>query len=190
MWAYYLWDEDPLSMYLIFKRLICFANCPSKCAIFSHRQLLVGRDIWAPFISVYWWTKGMHRWNSCCQCKVMSRHCPIEDGSCSFFSRVWLGYVKSSLQLFLLPPITILTSCFGMPTFTTFNPSHMAISRIRMPSFTLVLTSGWHSLHGYPTAIKFDPCASYTKLPVVIDHLLVTNLLSLCGNHDANLYVL
>lgn len=68
----------------------------------------------------------------------------------------------------------------------------MALSRTRMPSFTLVLTSNWHTLHGYPTAIKFDPCASYTMLPVMIDHLLVTYPMFFSGNHDddSNLYVL
>jgi hypothetical protein len=88
----------------------------------------------------------------------------------------WKARFNSSL-----PPTTF--TYFGTcPLFTTFNPCHMAFSRTRMPSFTLVLTSAQHSLHGYPTTIKFDLCASYTMLPAVIDHLLVTNPLFLCGN--------
>lgn len=131
----------------------------------------------------------MDRWSSSCQCRVESRYYPIENGSCSFFFLVWLGYMKRALQLFLTPNHSSFHLLWHMPSFTTFNPSHIALSRTRMPSFTLVLTSGWHSLDGHPTAIKFDPCASYTMLPVVIDHFLVTSLLFLCGNHDANLYV-
>jgi hypothetical protein len=54
----------------------------------------------------------------------------------------------------------------------------MSLTHIRMPSFTLVLTSNWHFLHGCSTAIKFDPCVTYTMLPIVIDHSLVTNPMS------------
>lgn len=60
----------------------------------------------------------------------------------------------------------------------------MALSDIRLPSFSLV-ASGWHSLHGYPAGIKFDPCASYAMLPIVVDHLIlmVTTLFFVCQSH-------
>lgn len=124
-------------------------------------------------------------------CTVASRHYPIEDGSCPLFFSGLIGlHEKLGLTLPPTPNYVFFNLFWHLPSFTTFNPSHMALSRIRMPSFTLVLTSGWHSLNGYPTAIKFDPCASYTILPIMIEHLLVSNPLFLCGNHDTNLYVL
>lgn len=143
------------------------------------RRSLVGRGHFDRRLS--WFTGGRKAWiDEILVVSAQSHQCinyPIEDGSCSFFFSgfdwvTWKARFNSSL-----PPTTILISSFHLfwhlPSFPTFNPYHMAISRTRMPSFTLVLTSGWHSLHGYPTAIKFDPCASYTMLPAVIDHLLV-----------------
>ena len=160
---------------------MCYAIC------FSPSITCWEETFWPPFILVYRRTKGMDRWNSCCQCTVASGHYPIEGGSCPpFFFRVWLSYMKNSLQLFLLPPTTILIT---LALFNYIQSSDMALSRIRMPSFTLVITSGWHSPHGYPTALKFDPCASYTMLPAVIDLLVTKSAVFVC-NHDANLYVL
>ena len=64
--AYYLWDEERLSRYLIFERLIHFGNCPSKCAIcFSPSITCWKGTVWPSFISVYRWTKDIDRWNSC-----------------------------------------------------------------------------------------------------------------------------
>ena len=52
----------------------------------------------------------------------------------------------------------------------------MALTRLPLPSFTLVLTSGPQSVHGHPTAIKLDSSSSRTMRPIVRDPLMVVPL--------------
>jgi hypothetical protein len=54
----------------------------------------------------------------------------------------------------------------------------MALSRIRLPSFTLVLTSGPQSFHGYPTAITSHSFSAPAMLPPARDHLMVYTYLA------------
>lgn len=54
---------------------------------------------------------------------------------------------------------------------------HMALTRIPLPSFTLVLTSGPQALHGYPTAFRLDS-SSPAMRPTARDHLMVTTYLA------------
>ena len=90
-----------------FERLIRFANCPLKCVICFSPSITRWKGTFCPpFILIYWWMKGMDRWNSCWQCTVASRHYPIEDGSCSFFSSFdWVTWKTRSNSS--LPPTTI-----------------------------------------------------------------------------------
>ena len=111
-----LWDER-LSGYSIFERLIQFANCPLKSVSFglAHWLLVRRGTFWPPFILVYRWTKGRDGWNSLCPCTVASRHYPIEDGSCSFFSGLIGLHEKraSTLPYPQLLPNLILFTYFG-----------------------------------------------------------------------------
>jgi len=61
----------------------------------------------------------------------------------------------------------------------------MAITRRPLPSFTLVLTSGPQSVHGYPTTIKLDSSSSHTMRPTVRDPLMQT--IDLRGEPDDNI---
>ena len=53
----------------------------------------------------------------------------------------------------------------------------MALTRLPLPSFTLVLTSDPQSLVGYPTTIKLDP-SSPAMRPIVREHLMVISYLA------------
>ena len=69
---------------------------------------------------------------------------------------------------------------FALFYYTIFR-LHMALTRIPLPSFTLVLTSDPQSLHGYPTAIKLDSSSSPAMRPTARDHLMVTTYLAVTG---------
>jgi hypothetical protein len=63
----------------------------------------------------------------------------------------------------------------------------MALNRLPLPSFTLVLTSGPQSVRGLPAAIKLDSSLSHTMRPTVRDHLMQT--IDLRGEPDNNIQV-
>jgi len=123
------------------------------------------------------------------RCTVSSRHYAIQDGSCPFFCRIRYS-IRSTTNfffrlriLFPLPPPVLISSnqpfscTFTLALFyhTRFHLSiiPMALARIRLPSFTLVLTSGPYSFYEYPTAIKLDSSVSPAMIPTAPDHLMV-----------------
>ena len=76
-------------------------------------------------------------------------------------------------------PTTVLSSLlvfvFAFFYHTIFNLFlvRMALTRLPLPSFTLVLTSGPQSLVGYPATIKLESSSYPAMRPIVRDHLMV-----------------
>ena len=99
---------------------------------------------------------------------------PCTDASCirtkpTLFSPFPL-FPPTSHRLFAFKFLFIVSfSLFWLISFV----DHMSPIRKPLPSFTLVITSGHHSL--LPTTVQFDSYASPTMLPTGPDYLMVHN---------------